>query len=357
MLVFAGKSQMLGFTAIDGKIINASTNILYLSELNAERMIIVDSAIINSDNTFSFRTQIKKANFFQLSFKQNAYTILILQPEDNLYLELDAQNLLKPAKVKGSYNTELVYEMIDKISIFDATMDSLNNLYSQYSQMPDKQNEINALASEYEKLNSEKTAYISNEIMSKPCLASMLFVDKLNIETDIKAYMVLDKALWASYSDNYFVKEMHNKVQKRMMLAPGQPAPEITLRTPDDKEIKLSSLKGQVVLIDFWASWCQPCRRANPDVVKLYQKYHAKGFEIFGVSLDKTKSDWVRAIKDDSLTWVHGSDLRYWNSVPAKNYGVDGIPFTVLVDKQGNIIATGLRDEALANKLKEIFGE
>lgn len=138
--------------------------------------------------------------------------------------------------------------------------------------------------------------------------------------------------------------------------APGVTPPEIALKNTKGKTVKLSSLKGKVVMIDFWASWCGPCRRENPNVVKLYNKYKNKGFEILGVSLDKDKNKWEQAIKQDKLDWIHVSDLKFWQCEAAQDYGVRGIPATFLLDKEGKMIAKGLRGPALEQKLAEIFG-
>jgi thiol-disulfide isomerase/thioredoxin len=118
----------------------------------------------------------------------------------------------------------------------------------------------------------------------------------------------------------------------------------------------LSDLRGKVVLIDFWASWCGPCRKENPKMVKIYQKYKSDGFEIFGVSLDRKRKNWLKAIKDDSLTWSHVSDLKGWRTVVKEPYNIGAIPYTVLVDREGKIIAKGLRGAELEKKLVEIFG-
>ncbi len=138
----------------------------------------------------------------------------------------------------------------------------------------------------------------------------------------------------------------------------GVPAPEIVQADTSGKPLPLSSLRGKVVMIDFWASWCGPCRRENPFVVSMYEKYKAKGFDIYSVSLDQDRSRWLNAIQADRLTWTnHVSDLRGWQNQAAQLYGVTSIPKTVLVDREGKIIARDLRGEALAEKLKEIFGE
>lgn len=140
----------------------------------------------------------------------------------------------------------------------------------------------------------------------------------------------------------------------------GNSAPEIELENPQRNTIKLSSLRGKMVLVDFWAAWCGPCRRENPNLVRAYEKYNraqlknASGFEIYSISLDRNKDTWVKAIKDDELNWeYHVSDLKFWNSEAAKTYGINSIPFNLLLDANGVIVAKNLRGIILDKTMDE----
>ncbi len=167
-------------------------------------------------------------------------------------------------------------------------------------------------------------------------------------------YKEVRDALAPKYADNVYVKHLSERLKG--VLVPGMEAPEIALSDPDGVTRRLSDLRGKVVLIDFWASWCGPCRRENPNVVKLYNKYHDQGFEIFSVSLDKDGNAWRNAIKADRLAWPnHVSDLKYWSSEAGRAYGIMSIPATVLVDREGKIIARNLRGADLERKVKEVL--
>ena len=186
----------------------------------------------------------------------------------------------------------------------------------------------------------------------------MLFrsVYVMNPAHDLAYFVKVDSSLAKNYPENALVVSLHEQITEMAAsvhshedeAAPageGAEAPEISLPTPEGDTISLSSTRGSYVLLDFWASWCMPCRKENPNLVQAYNKYHKKGFQIFQVSLDKTRDAWVKGIKDDQLDkWIHVSDVNYWNSIVVPLYKIESIPANFLLDKEGRIIATNLRE-------------
>jgi peroxiredoxin len=173
--------------------------------------------------------------------------------------------------------------------------------------------------------------------------ASIMAIQGMEPDKYSDIYKTLDASLTKKFPNDKNIKMFHDVVSKMLATTSGQEAPEINLPTPDGKELALSSFRGKIVLVDFWASWCGPCRKEMPNVVKAYAKFKDKGFEIYGVSLDQDKARWLEAIQKDGITWPQVSDLKYWECEAAKLYAVEGIPYTVLLDKEGKIIAKNLR--------------
>jgi peroxiredoxin len=190
----------------------------------------------------------------------------------------------------------------------------------------------------------------------------------LNPQEDFNYFEKVDSALMANYPNSEPVKSLHSQVEeirKQMeadkagteRLAVGNKAPEIALPTPQGDTVALSELRGNYVLLDFWASWCKPCRVENPNLVKAYKRFGNENFEIYQVSLDKNRKDWVNAIEKDNLDWYHVSDLKFWNSSAAQTYNIRSIPANYLLNTKGEIIDKNLRGDALQAKLNEIFSD
>lgn len=228
-------------------------------------------------------------------------------------------------------------------------------------------------------------SYLEETTEEKPLL-HLYLVEKLDLVANIKVYKKVLESLKATYPNDLYTKQFNSKVLsmeaklKAQPVAVGAEAPEINLPNPEGKKIALSSLRGKVVLLDFWASWCRPCRMANPHVVQLYSKYQKKGFDVFNVSLDGIddkraamyqnnpetiakateieKGKWKQAIKTDKLKWKnHVSELRSWSSPVAALYGVNSIPKTFLIDKKGIIRYENLRGQALEDAIKNLLAE
>lgn len=185
--------------------------------------------------------------------------------------------------------------------------------------------------------------------------ASLAAIGLLNPKNDFPFIDELVTRLNENYPNTTSILTMKVQLDEMRALSVGQVAPDFELPNPEGEMVKLSSLRGKYVMIDFWAAWCKPCRAENPNVVRLYNQYKDKGFEVFGVSLDRTREDWLKAIEDDGLTWTQVSDLKYFNSAAAELYQIEAIPATYLLDPDGKIIAKDLRGPALEAKLAKLF--
>ncbi|MCK9641053.1 MAG: AhpC/TSA family protein [Prolixibacteraceae bacterium] len=212
---------------------------------------------------------------------------------------------------------------------------------------------------DYEAMVQNLSVYAKNFIREhkastvSPLIAMMQFGETASAaEID-----TLIKFLDPSVHPSIYVAELKKIAEKKRATDMGSMAPDFTLPTPDGGSFTLSSTRGKYVMIDFWAAWCQPCRHENPNVVALYAKYKDKGFDVVGVSLDREKDAWVKAIADDQLVWHQVSELKFWQSQIAQKYGVTAIPCTFLLDKEGKIIGKNLRGDDLANKLAELMGK
>ena len=280
--------------------------------------------------------------------------------------DLIINDLADKKKEKEMLVTKII-ELSKKCSNIKETENSLSNFakwedgYAK-SALQDAQRNASTLRQKYQTFfdneNKRRNDNLLNYLLAnKTDLAVLMFIDLFPRDQHLALHKEIISALYEKYPNNPLVLE-RSKVEKSPANATsvGALAPDLAFENPDGKILKLSNLKGKVVLLDFWAGWCRPCRQENPNVVKMYKKYNEKGFEVFSVSLDRDKANWTKAIQDDGLLWPnHVSDLKQWQSEAAKIYGISAIPTTFLIDREGRIIAKNLRGAALENALKELF--
>lgn len=300
------------------------------------RLVPIDTLTPDKKGNFTVERNSTEPQFFALALAVDRSPMVhaILLPKEKVNMELyynpDA-NFMGIASTKGSANMDLYKGYTDIVSavIADPTLQA--------------------------GINEEIAHLLDNH---PDVLMSAFLVTYF--ESAFEQYAVLYKKIYTSlastYSNHEFVRHLEDKL--RTAVVAGMEAPDIVMNDRDGKTRRLSDLRGKVVLIDFWASWCRPCRAENPNVVRLYHAYKDKGFDIYSVSLDNSREKWLQAIDVDGLVWAnHVSDLRGWTSSGGKTYGISSIPATVLIDRDGKVLARNLRGQELENKLREIFGQ
>ncbi len=366
------------YGSISGSIQNASGQTVYLQKFVRNKPVNIDSTVIAADGNFEIQPKEALAlNYYSLSLPSaNTYCIFIGDSSQDIKIKGEAASLDKQAEISGSKDSEYLQEFYKTIGDYKQRERTLRETLEKDTEKALQSN----VKSELMAISREKRQFCIDFIDAKlPSPAVLAALSELDIKQDMGVYVKVKTALSENFAHSeYFgmvstqienaqrqqeiLKGQAQQVQpkadsKAGKFAQGSMAPDIAMADPEGKTRKLSDLKGKVVLIDFWASWCGPCRRENPNVVNLFKKYNKDGFEVYSVSLDKTAEPWLKAIQTDGLIWKnHVSDLKGWQNEAAKAYGVNSIPYTMLIDKEGKILGTGLRGQMLADQLKAQFG-
>lgn len=356
---------------LSGKIDGLGEAEMILEMVTFQNIESIDTTHSDTEGNYVFVGKVKEPGFYRITAKDK-YWMLRLDNEELVYNAKFDDDLLAETEVLKSENANAFQEVIN---YFIAKQNELNAFGQQFqaAQMAGGgQEELMAIEQEFmaaEKAMKEelktKIANTSDPITGMYMLSAFKTAEDLPyVKQQLENYAAI-------LPNSTYLLEMREQIkanedaiaqQKAMeaasqVVAIGSEAPEIVQKNPQGTEISLSSLRGRVVLVDFWASWCKPCRMENPNVVAAYNKFKDKGFTVYSVSLDKERDAWVNAINQDGLIWGnHVSDLQFWNNAAARSYGVSSIPAAFLIDENGVIIGKDLRGSALEEKLQEVLG-
>ena len=367
----AGQTEK-GEFKIEGHLNNLPLGSVVLEELTLDNVKVVDSTSIkDASGKFTLKGMVAEQGLYRVRFDNGKFVLLALDAGD-MKIDGDIEKL-EDIKITGSEPTAELQQFMNDISKQSITItEEMRKLDSLHGSLPDSAFQPMVAALQQKEKDFENGFFLMADKTKNPANA-VFAISQVRDGAEIIAHKQVITNLTTRFPKNTLVKSMTDKIaelEKSQSVAGnsdaaggeepssvkvGQVAPDFTLPDPSGKMISLSSFRGKYILVDFWASWCGPCRQENPNVVKAYQQYKGKNFTILGVSLDKTKDQWQKAIQADGLAWNHVSDLKFWDSAVVPLYGINAIPTNFLLDPQGKVIATNLRGPALEAKLQEVL--
>lgn len=324
--------------SLQGKITNYSGKDSLKLLIYSSNTPIDISIPVSAKGEFSHTVKAEYSNYAKLFFNPNDFILLILTPKEKITITANFNNMSGDNTIKGSKHSEL----------WNANNANLTK-FSQQTQDLQKKYEL-----AIDSVEKKRIEYVITFVKENPSsLASLGVIEVLDISMYPAIYELLDSGLMAAHKGNPIVENFHTNLKQAMFLKEGSVAPDIILSDETGKQIALSSLRGKVVLIDFWASWCGPCRREIPTLKQAHSRYSSRGFEIYSVSIDNDKNAWMQALSQENMPWITVYDAQKTYS---SLYNVTSIPNTLLIGADGKIIAKNVRGSALEEYLQQLLG-
>ena len=352
--------QKCQFT-VTGELKNTPDQQIYLEELyfSQKDPAVLDTAEIKNGK-FSLTALAPEEGLYRLRLEKSQAAFIFINDQPSIPFSADLNSLsIENAKFSTRANYLLRTFMVDIEKQRKELEDKASILQQYKNPLPSDSMYLamqGDIVSKQAKFQQSILRYLDTTSNAVMALFSLGYTRDIEPEKIEMAIGGLTKRFPTNQAIATIVAQYKQLIaQNKSLPKVGGMAPEITMVDTSGKPFSLSMLRGKYVLVDFWASWCGPCRGENPNVVKAYNEFKNKNFTVLGVSLDKEKAQWTKAIVEDNLTWYHISDLKYWSSAAVPLYGIEGIPYNVLVDPQGKIIATNLRENDLHIKLQELI--
>lgn len=343
---------------LTGTITSPASKKAYLQKVINQTWTVIDSSAIDDQGKFSFTGSVKEPDYYRIDIGNNEAVMIILENKD-IDLQMASKNPMASLKIKGSPASQQYIDFHNKIQPRNQR-DEYYQMLARNAYQHQKPDSVRQMEEKIILLRDSTEAFVKAYIDSIfPSMAIFTMLNYIEPSKNAPYLIELTDKLKKEMPNSHYTIALEKEVQKlRTSVHVGMVAPNFALPDQAGKVVNLNDFRGKYLLIDFWASWCGPCRAENPNVVKVYNKYKGKNFDILGVSLDRAREPWLEAIAKDNLTWKHVSDLKGWESsvVPIYDLGT-GIPRTYLLDREGKIIAANLRGPALEKKLEELFGK